>query len=139
MNTSKALGPVCLVAFVVDDAEGAVDFYMRVCGLELHRRIPSGTPGSDFIFLKSGDLMVELMSRKIGMFRNLPLGFHHMSFYTDDIDVACADLAQRGARILTPPNPAPGKHGFRMAEFQGPEGIFLKLFWKKPEAAQDNQ
>ncbi len=128
----SVMGTARIIAFAVDDLDASVRFYMEVMGLTLHRRIPTGHPGLDFVFLRSGDLLIELMSRKIPFFKDYPLGFHHLSFEAGDLDAAMSALAEREVNIVTQPKPKPNKNGLRMGEFEGPEGLVLKVYsWEE--------
>lgn len=51
------------IALVTDDIEGAVRFYTGTLGLTELERFPN-EDDEDFVFLKAGDVILELMPRK---------------------------------------------------------------------------
>ena len=56
------------IALVTDDVEGSVEFYTRTLGLEVIERFPN-EDDEDFVFLKAGDMILELMPNPMKMMR----------------------------------------------------------------------
>ena len=119
---------VIKVAFVVEDVAKAVEFYTRTLDLQVDARYPSGKgEGEDFVFLRSKTIFVELLPKKA--MGDAPVGFHHMAFKVDSVDRRVADLKERGANVIAEAYDA-GVGGIRLADFEGPEGVLLRLFTK---------
>ena len=114
------------IAVVTDDVEGAVEFYTRTLGLEVMERFPAEN-GEDYVFLKAGDIKLELMPQKT---MNAPAGFHHISFEVESVDAAYEELKTKGVKILAEPFDV-GVGGIRLAFFEGPDGVRLQLFERK--------
>ena len=111
------------IALVTDDVEGAVAFYTQVLGLEVIERFPN-EDDEDFVFLKAGDVKLELMPKKT---MEASEGFHHLSFEVESVDAAFEELKSKGVKILKAPFDA-GIGGIRLAFFEGPNGVRLQLF-----------
>ena len=111
------------IAVVTDDVEGAVAFYTQVLGLEVIERFPK-EDDEDFVFLKAGDVKLELMPKKT---MEAPEGFHHISFEVESVDAAFEELKSKGVKILREPFDA-RIEGLRLAFFEGPDGVRLQLF-----------
>jgi methylmalonyl-CoA/ethylmalonyl-CoA epimerase len=114
------------IALVTEDVEGAVRFYTQTLGLQVLERFP--TPqGEDFVFLKAGDLILELMPRKV---MQTEPGFHHISFRTEDMDAAVEDLRAQGVAMERMPGERDA-NGLRLAFFRGPDRVYLQLFERR--------
>lgn len=111
------------IAVVTDDVEGAVKFYTETLGLEVMERF-SNEDDEDYVFLKGGDIKLELMPVKS---MQAPLGFHHISFEVESVDAAYEELKAKGVKIIREPFDA-GARGIRLAFFEGPNGVRLQLF-----------
>ena len=114
------------IALVTDDVESAVAFYTQVVGLEVMERF-SNEDDEDFVFLKAGNVTLELMPKKT---MKAPEGFHHISFEVESVDVAFEELKAKGVKILREPFDA-GIGGIRLAFFEGPNGVRLQLFQRR--------
>lgn len=111
------------IAVVTEDVEGAVRFYTRTLGLEVLERFP--TPeGEDFVFLKAGDTILELMPKKV---MKTEVGFHHISFRVEDMDASVRELKEKGVPLEREPFEA-DPSGLRLAFFRGPDQVNLQLF-----------
>lgn len=114
------------IAFVVADVPAAVDFYTRTLDLTVKARYPSGQgAGEDFVFLDSATIYVELLPQKA--MGGAPVGFHHLAFWSDDVQAHLAELRTRGAEVLSDAFPA-GVGGITLGDFKGPGGVLLRLF-----------
>lgn len=111
------------VAIVTDDIEGAIRFYTTTFGLQVAERFPN-EDDEDFVFLKSGDMILELMPQKT---MKTDVGFHHISFQVDSIEAATADLRTHGVELAGAPIDA-GVGGIHFAFLQGPNAVPLQIF-----------
>jgi catechol 2,3-dioxygenase-like lactoylglutathione lyase family enzyme len=111
------------IAVVTDDVEGSVAFYTQKLGMEVMERFHN-EDDEDFVFLKAGDIKLELMPKKT---METPEGFHHISFEVEHVDSACEELRAKGVKILVEPFDT-GVGGIRLAFFEGPNGLRLQLF-----------
>ncbi len=111
------------IALVTDDVEGSVAFYTRTLGLEVIERFPN-EDDEDFVFLKAGDMILELMPKKT---MQAEAGFHHISFKVNSVDAGAEALQDRGVEMAVEPFDA-GVGGIRLAFFEGPNEVRLQLF-----------
>lgn len=119
------------IALVTDDVEGSVKFYTETLGLEVIERF-SVEDDEDYVFLKAGDMILELMPKKS---MDADEGFHHISFRVDSVDGSMEDLRSKGVTIEQEPFDA-GTGGIRLAFFKGPNEVLLQLFERNPEEGQ---
>jgi methylmalonyl-CoA/ethylmalonyl-CoA epimerase len=54
-------------------------------------------------------------------------GLHHLCFHCDSLDEAVAQLKQKGARFVTPPEPAEGFNNHRIAFFLTQNNLNVEL------------
>ena len=114
------------VAFVADDVPAATEFYIKTLDLEVEASYPSGCgEGEDFVFLKSETVYVELLPFKA--MDGAPCGFHHLAFWSEDVQKNLDELKSRGATVTADAFSA-GVGGITLGDFEGPEGILLRLF-----------
>jgi catechol 2,3-dioxygenase-like lactoylglutathione lyase family enzyme len=119
------------VAFVVDDVPAAIEFYTKTLDLEIEACYPSDAgDGEDFVFLKSENIYVELLPQKA--MGGAPAGFHHLAFWSDDVQASLDELKTRGATVTADAFSA-GVGGITLGDFEGPEGILLRLFNQKKD------
>ena len=111
------------IAVVTDDIEGAVEYYTTVLGLEETERF-AREDDEDFVFLKAGDITLELMPKKT---MGTEVGIHHISFQVEDVDEAANDLKDKGVEMEVEPFDA-GVGGIRLGFFRGPDEVRLQLF-----------
>jgi catechol 2,3-dioxygenase-like lactoylglutathione lyase family enzyme len=112
------------VAIVTDDLKGTEEFYTKVLGLEVMERFPANTPGDEYIFLRAGDIILELMPTEAG-----PIGFHHISFLVEDPDKEMENLKTQGVKCTMEPKDV--GFGIHIGFFEGPNGVKLQLFNRK--------
>jgi catechol 2,3-dioxygenase-like lactoylglutathione lyase family enzyme len=122
-------GLIHKIALVTDDIEKAVEFYTTVVGLQVSERFPN-EDDEDFVFLKSGDIILELMPQKT---MAMDVGFHHISFKVDSVDEAANDVQDQGVALTVVPFDV-GVGGIRLAFFNGPNDVQLQLFHRDNEA-----
>ncbi len=114
------------VAFVVDNVAAAMDFYSKTLDLEVDAVYPSEFgPEENFVFLKSKTIYLELLPYKA--MDGAPVGFHHLAFWSDDVQRHLDDLKARGAKITSQAFPA-GVGGITLGDLEGPGGVRLRLF-----------
>ena len=116
------------IALVTDDVEGSVKFYTETLGLEVIERF-SVEDDEDYVFLKAGDMILELMPKKS---MEAEEGFHHISFRVDSVDASTQDLKDKGVPIEKEPFDA-GAGGIRLGFFKGPNDMLLQLFQRDAE------
>jgi lactoylglutathione lyase len=116
-------GSMHKIAVVTDDVEGAVEFYTTVIGMQVSERF-ANDGDEDFVFLKSGEMILELMPQKT---MGAAVGFHHISFRVDSVDATARQVQDRGVALTVAPVDA-GVGGIRVAFFQGPNDLQLQLF-----------
>jgi len=109
------------IAIVVDDLKAAEEFYTKTLGLEAIERFPASEPGDEYIFLRAGDIILELMPTEAG-----PVGFHHISFLVDDSGEEMEKLKAQGVKCTAEPFDAGS--GIHIGFFEGPNGLKLQLF-----------
>jgi catechol 2,3-dioxygenase-like lactoylglutathione lyase family enzyme len=140
------------VGFTVSDIERSVEFYRDVVGLTLYRRFTgtapylgtiTGFPGAtiEIALLRTpdGHGMLELLqyvshpAAATERDTNRP-GNAHVAFKVSDIDSACAELRQRGARLISDPVAiTAGVHtGGRAVYARDPDGFTIELYQPPP-------
>ena len=118
------------IAFVSDDIEGAVRFYTETLGLTELERF-SNEDDEDFVFLKAGDMILELMPQKT---MQADVGFHHVSFKVGNVDESAGELKGAGVDIAVEPFDAEGTD-IRLSFFNGPDDVLLQLFQRESDPA----
>ena len=121
------------VGLVVSDLDRSRRFYAAALGLEEVPRPPNFTfAGAWFRF---GDNELHLLAESdttggagqpdagAGAERGLT---HHVAFEVDDLDAACARLADAGVSLTG--GPMPRGDGFTQVFFLDPDGYVLELF-----------
>lgn len=117
------------IAFVVESIAASVEFYTQVLDLQVEATYPEGNPIEEsYVFLKSETIIIELMPKRF--MGNTPLGFHHLAFWSDNITENLREISNRGGKVLSNAFPA-GVGGITLGDFEGPEGILLRLFNQK--------
>lgn len=118
------------IAIVSDDIEGAVRFYTETLGLIELERFPN-EDDEDFVFLKAGDVILELMPRRT---MQADVGFHHISFKVGSVDESASELKGSGVDIAVEPFDAEGTD-IRLSFFNGPNDVLLQLFQRQSDPA----
>lgn len=103
----------------VPDLDASIDWYHRMLGFELVRRMhKDADPEMDFALLRRGDCYLELFDvvdgRPLPDYRRDPTadlyvyGTKHVAFRVDDARAAAEELKARGAEISLGPVETPG-------------------------------
>ena len=127
------------IAIVVDDIDGALNFWRDTLGLELTHVEVVPEQQSAVAFLPTGESEVELVkptNTTSGVARYLAKrgpGIHHICFEVDDITATLAGLKARGVRLIDE-TPHIGTGGKKIA-FVHPEstqGVLIELYELTP-------
>jgi catechol 2,3-dioxygenase-like lactoylglutathione lyase family enzyme len=122
------------VGIVVDDIEEAKRFLTVVLGLELKSEHESAATSARAAFVGFGgvDLEVlevsdpELRARRMGGERSARI--EHIGIRVDDVDIAAAELAEKGVRMSTErPYGAPGAR-FWFTDSTTTDGVVYQIF-----------
>ena len=116
------LNAVHHVAVVTANFAAMQQFYTEVLGLEVVGKFV----GKDIIFLKTGPLTIELVSRP-GHVAGASGGWDHFAFEVDDIDATAAELTAKGVVFHSPPFNFPDNHAVRIGFFRDPDGNPIEL------------
>jgi lactoylglutathione lyase len=114
----------------VVDLERSIAFYTEVLGMRLLRRkdYPSGR--FSLAFLGYGEehdtTVLELTHNWDTSAYEIGTAYGHLALGVDDIQAACAAIADRGGRLVRPPGPM--KHGTTVIAFlEDPDGYKVEL------------
>lgn len=118
---SRNVSKIHKIAIVTDDLKKTEEFYTKVLGLEPIERFPATKPGEAYIFLRAGDIILELVPSEAG-----PVGFHHISFMVDDPDSELAALKGEGVKCTM--DPVDAGSGINIGFFEDPNGLKLQVF-----------
>jgi catechol 2,3-dioxygenase-like lactoylglutathione lyase family enzyme len=119
---------------MVADIEQSIDWYQRILGLEVIKRLDVPERGERLAFLGHGGLRLELAERagSAGLRRADPpehgsvQGPSHLTFYVDDLDAVLAELAAAGEKpVVGPVDVAP--LSLRVAFLRDPEGHLVEF------------
>lgn len=114
------------IAFIVDDVKAAVDFYTTVLDLEVMASYPSDLGAHEsYVSLKSQSIFIELLPKKA--MGGAPVGFHHLAFWSGDVQHHLDCLRDRGAKVTSKAFSA-GIAGITLGDFEGPGDVLLRLF-----------
>lgn len=117
----------------VGDLERSLKFYTEVLGMRLLRRkdYPDGRFTLAFVGYgpESEQAALELTHNWDTPKYELGTGYGHVAVEVDDAYRACADIAQRGGRVVRPAGPM--KHGATVIAFvEDPDGYRIELIQK---------
>ncbi|MCC9312450.1 VOC family protein [Kitasatospora sp. RB6PN24] len=119
---------------VVANIERSVDWYRRILGLEMIKRLDIPERGERIAFLGRGALRLELAERtgSVGLRRADPpehgfaQGPSHVTFYVDDLDAVLAELAAVDVKpVVGPVDVAP--LALRVAFIRDPEDHLIEF------------
>lgn len=114
------------IAFVVEDIEAAVQYYTTILDCEIEASFPEGRAlANSYVFLKTETIIIELMPKSL--MGDTPIGFHHLAFWSEDVQKNLSEISTRGGDVLGPAFSA-GVGGITLGDFVGPEGVLLRLF-----------
>lgn len=97
-------------------------FYTEVLGLEVVGKFA----GKDIIFLKTGPITIELVSRDTHV-AGTSGGWDHFAFEVEDIDAVAAELKAKGVVFHIEPFNFPDPAAVRIGFFKDPDGNNLEL------------
>jgi len=128
-----ALGKVSAISLFVDDVQQTKAFYQEVFG------VPVVFEDDVSAALRFDDLVVNLLhvSEAAALVEPKPVAGpdtgsrFQLSIWVEDVDAICAELQQRGVRLLTGPVDRPW--GMRVATFTDPAGHS----WEIAQSVQD--
>ena len=119
---------VAHIGLYIKDVERSIAFYRDVLGFEMIHRFTS-LEGNLMAFMKSGNLIIELIQHTVWMNRKDGL-FDHIAMEVRDIEAVSAALKQKGIvfedeiyldRLVTEP-------GVKYQAFRGPDGEHLEIY-----------
>ena len=118
----------------VGDLDRSIRFYTEVLGMRLLRRqdYPDGKFTLAFVgFGPETEQSVIELTYNYGVERyELGSGFGHIALAVEDARAACAQIAQRGGKVVRPAGPM--KHGATVIAFvEDPDGYKIELIEKK--------
>jgi len=118
----------------VGDLDRSIRFYTEVLGMRLLRRqdYPDGKFTLAFVgFGPESEQAVIELTYNYGVERyDLGSGFGHIALAVEDARAACAQIAQRGGKVVRPAGPM--KHGATVIAFvEDPDGYKIELIEKK--------
>ena len=109
----------------VENIEETTEFYTRYMGAEV--RIKSEVLGCQYTLIRLGETRIILFDKApydddLGL--NLPLGFLHVVYETDDFEAEIAKLRESGVKFIMGPMVITSDFGTRkFAFFEAPDGI----------------
>lgn len=118
----------------VGDLDRSIRFYTEVLGMTLLRRhdYPDGKFTLAFVGYgpESEGAVIELTYNYGVAGYELGSGFGHIALEVEDAHAACAQIAQRGGKVVRPAGPM--KHGRTVIAFvEDPDGYKIELIEKK--------
>ncbi len=116
------LNAVHHVAVVTANFAAMKQFYTEVLELEVVGKFI----GKDIIFLKTGPLTIELVSRPDHVAGSSG-GWDHFAFEVSDIDATAAALMAKGVVFHIPPFDFPDNKAVRIGFFKDPDGNPIEL------------
>jgi methylmalonyl-CoA/ethylmalonyl-CoA epimerase len=123
------------LALLVDDLEGALDFWQSALGLEPSQVSDVPAEQAQIAFLPAGDSLIELVrptTEDSGLKRYLEKrgpGMHHICLQVDDIAGLMAHLKEKGVQLINE-EPRLGEDGRKYA-FVHPKsafGVMIELY-----------
>ena len=121
----------------IGDLERSIRFYTEVLGMRLLRQhdYPDGKFTLAFVGYgqESEQAVIELTYNYGVDHYDLGSGFGHIALEVDDAAAACADIRQRGGKVVREAGPM--KHGSTIIAFvEDPDGYRIELIQKKLSA-----
>ena len=113
------------IALATEDPSKTADFYKEVFGLtELHRK-PADS-GADGVWLTDGYIYFAILkfgsedTPNLGEGPSTVLGVHHIGFYVDDLEEACATIEKANS------TECPGSSKVNR-KYKGPDGLMIDM------------
>lgn len=121
------------ITFAISDIDKAVDFFEHVLGLKKDKVWDLPHIKTRLVELKGDDFVIKLMyderrvarAKEMGEPQDYPLGYAHIVFEVDDINVAYRDLQSRNVSFKTGVIETPD--GARRLFFYGPDNIEMEI------------
>jgi catechol 2,3-dioxygenase-like lactoylglutathione lyase family enzyme len=121
------------VTFAVSNLDKALDFFIHTLGLKKSRVWDLPHIKTKLVEVRGDDFTIKLMyderrvarAKELGKHQEYPLGYAHMVFKVDDIEVTVKDLTSRNVNFKTDIINTPD--GSRRAFFEGPDNIELEI------------
>lgn len=122
----------------VGDLDRSIKFYTDVLGMKLLRKrdYPDGKFTLAFVGYgpESEQAVIELTYNWGTTSYDLGAGFGHVALEVDDIYAACAQIKQRGGKVVRAAGPM--KHGTSVIAFvEDPDGYKIELIQKGTQGA----
>ena len=122
----------------VVDLDRSIQFYTDVLGMKLLRRkdYPDGKFTLAFVGYgpESGQAVIELTHNWGAERYDLGTGFGHVALEVDDTYAACAQITQRGGKVVREAGPM--KHGTSVIAFvEDPDGYKIELIQQGTQGA----
>ncbi len=126
MDTSLALSKIAQIHLSVADIDRSVAFYRDVLGMKLLFQVP----GQPMAFFDCDGVRLYLGQPEQESFRSSALIYYRV----DDLDQACAALAQRGAELEAEPHVVHKTEQMElwMAALRDPDAHAVMLMCEKP-------
>ena len=127
------------VTFAVSNLNKALDFFTHVLGLTKGAVWDLPHIKTKLVEVSGDDFTIKLMhderrvarAKELGKQQEYPLGYAHMVFEVEDIEVAVKDLTSRNVTFRTDIIDTPD--GAKRAFFEGPDRIELEIVQKPKE------
>lgn len=121
------------VTFAISNLDEALDFFTTKLGLKKSRVWDVPHLKTKLVEVTGDNFTIKLMyderrvkrAKELGPPPDYPLGYAHMVFKVDDINIAYKDLISRGVKFKTDIIETPD--GAKRAFFLGPDGIELEI------------
>ena len=113
------------IALHTEDPSKTAEFYKQVFGLDELRREPRGT-GEEGVWLTDGYIYFAILkfggedAPNLGEGPSTVKGVHHIGFYVDDLDEACATIEKANSTECLGSSKVNRK-------YKGPDGLMIDL------------
>jgi len=136
------------VAILAKDFDKSVDFYSKVLGFSIIRKMEfteEGHPHKNFraVFMRIGQSRsgIEILGLMKGAAKQLPpvkrtdIGFQHISLYVANMKETYEDLKRKGVKFRNEPISTP--RGAKIAYMEDPDGVEIELIERTPGTVVD--
>ena len=125
----------------VPDIDEAIDFYTRVLGFKLWRRVRSETPDGGVLEIAGvvlNDFMIEILKARDPEVDQSRVGVKLIALRVDDMAKTIADLRSKGVQVASEPRESRSFDGLR-AEILDPNGVHIELReWRNDGLANED-
>jgi lactoylglutathione lyase len=125
----------------VPDIDEAVDFYTKVLGFKLWRRVRSETPDGGVLEIAGvvlDDFMIEILKARDLEVDQTSVGVKLIALRVDDMAKTIADLRSKGVQVAAEPRESRSFNGLR-AEIMDPSGVHIELReWRNDGLSNDD-